>query len=50
MVDVVLRPNPQRAARTVDVFEIWGGEVVLRDAAVQDVRPVVTDSGGPASR
>ena len=34
-VDVILRPNPALAARTVDVAEIWGEDVVLEGVPVR---------------
>jgi hypothetical protein len=34
-VDVILRPNRKRAAETVDLLEIWGGEVTIRGVPVQ---------------
>jgi predicted RNA-binding Zn-ribbon protein involved in translation (DUF1610 family) len=33
-VDIVLRPNPEHAARTVDVTEIWGHEVIIQNVPV----------------
>lgn len=38
-VDLILTPSPQRAARTVDVTEIWGVPIVFRDV------PVTYDGG-----
>ena len=35
-VSLVLRPNPLLAATTVDVKEIWGGEIVINDAVWVD--------------
>ena len=34
-VDVVFRPSPAAAARTLDVDEIWDGKVVLKDVLVE---------------
>jgi len=28
-MDLVLEPNPDAAARSVDVFEIWDGTIVI---------------------
>lgn len=33
-VDVILRPSLEAATRTVDVFEIWGEDVVYKDVPV----------------
>ena len=34
-VDVILRPDPTLAAQTVDMVEIWGEDVVLKDVPVR---------------
>jgi hypothetical protein len=34
-VDLILRPSPAAAARTIDVEEIWNGEVVFKDVRVR---------------
>jgi len=34
-VDFILRPNPAEAAKTLDVFEIWGQEMVFRNVAIK---------------
>jgi hypothetical protein len=34
-VDLVLKPNPDAAASSVDVFEIWDGTIVLSDIPVR---------------
>jgi hypothetical protein len=34
-VDVILRPNIAEASKTLNVFEIWGGQVVIRNVAVK---------------
>ncbi len=41
-VDVILRPNPALAERTVDVTEIWGEDIVIEDVPVvlQDANDV----------
>lgn len=34
--DVVLRPSKPLAAATLDMTEIWGGEVVIKDVVIRD--------------
>jgi hypothetical protein len=34
-VDVIFRPAPEMAERSVDLFEIWGEEIVFNDVLVQ---------------
>jgi hypothetical protein len=34
-VDVILRPNPDAAENSIDLFEIWGEEIVFNDVLVQ---------------
>lgn len=43
-MDVVLRPSTQAATNTTNVFEIWDGEVVISDVAIQNAatNPAVT--------
>ncbi len=36
-VDVILRPDPEAAAQTVDRFEIYGEEIVLEDVPIQRI-------------
>jgi hypothetical protein len=38
--DIILRPNIKRAEQTVDVTEIWGEEIILKDVPV--TRPIPT--------
>jgi hypothetical protein len=38
-VDFVFVPDPQAAKRTVDTFEIWGGEIVKRGVTVKYATP-----------
>lgn len=33
--DIILRPNPSVAADTLDITQIWGGEIVIKDVPVQ---------------
>lgn len=33
-IDVILRPNIELAARTIDITEIYGGEIVIEDVAL----------------
>jgi hypothetical protein len=40
-VDIVLKPSIEEAVSTMDLTEIWGGEVVLKDVPVR-TRPPVT--------
>ena len=35
-VDVVLKPDPETAVKTVWVTEIWGEEIVIKDVVVRD--------------
>ena len=37
-IDVILRPAPDEAEQTVDLFEIWGEEIVFKDVLVTMVR------------
>lgn len=47
-VDLILRPSREVAAGTVDVFEYWGDEVVLKGVSVEDKRnPRTSGSGTP---
>ncbi len=34
-VDVIFRPAPEVAEKSVDIFEIWGGEIVFKDLLVR---------------
>jgi hypothetical protein len=34
-IDVILRPAPDEAERSIDLFEIWGEEIVFEDVLVQ---------------
>jgi hypothetical protein len=34
-IDVILRPAPDEAERSIDLFEIWGNEIVFEDVLVQ---------------
>ena len=34
-IDVILRPAPDAAERSIDLFEIWGEEIVFEDVLVQ---------------
>ena len=42
-IDVIFRPNPRIAEDTVDLFEIWGEEIVFKNVLVSGES--VTDSG-----
>ncbi len=42
-VDVILRPSVQAAADTLDTFEIWDGEVVLKNVPIH--RPATRPAG-----
>lgn len=33
-VDLILRPDLERAKQTIEMTEIWGGEIILRDVVV----------------
>ena len=39
-VDLVLRPNAREARRTVDLLEIWGGELVFEDLPVMNAEKI----------
>ena len=34
-IDVIFRPDPQIAEGTIDLFEIWGEEIVIKDVLVE---------------
>ena len=34
VVDVYFKPNPDYAIGTVDIFEMWGGEMVFRNVPI----------------
>jgi len=33
-IDIILKPDPAAARQTVDIFDMWDGEVVLRGVPV----------------
>ena len=35
-IDVILRPHPDAAENSIDLFEIWGREIVFKDVLVRD--------------
>lgn len=35
VVDVYFKPNPDYAIGTTDIFEMWGGEIVIRNVPIQ---------------
>jgi hypothetical protein len=46
VVDVIFRPNPDYAIGTVDIFKMWGGEMVFRNVPIQPP-PAATRSAPP---
>ena len=37
-MDIILRPNPSAAAKTISITKIWGNEIILQDVRVQSPR------------
>jgi hypothetical protein len=48
-LDVVLRPNPSLAGDTIDVDEVWGGEIVIQGIAVPTTPPTTAPSTAPVA-
>jgi hypothetical protein len=44
-IDIVFRAQPSAARHTVDLFEVWDGELVYKDVPVKDVRATVGQQG-----
>ena len=34
-LDIILRPNPAAARKTTDIFQIWNGQIILKDLPVK---------------
>ena len=41
-VDVILRPNPAVARKTVDIDRIWGEEIIFHNVPVYEARDSFT--------
>ena len=49
-VDVILRPSPAAAQRTVDIVRMWNGQIVVKDLPVKWTESTTRPATGPATR